>query len=313
MAVLLDTSALAQRDRRDALITAMRDTSGASQVTLADEPVRGRLELWPFGAAAIFRAESNGVCLTRTAKAARSASGEHIAIGVHGIGTARHRSGPATRALSAGEALLVDVSKPFDYAWSGPGAAQSFNIPVDQLGMPADLVRQASLRLTASPLYGLVSRHIADMASQAETLSASPAAHMLGSAAIELARALIVTALDASPDRRDIVEQTLITQIRAYVRQNLHDPELSPASIAIALALSPRHLYRVCAEAGMSLEQWIISTRLEHAKAELAGPGSRSIASIALRWGFRDPTHFTRRFRAAYGFLPSEWRRMVSR
>lgn len=33
------------------------------------------------------------------------------------------------------------------------------------------------------------------------------------------------------------------------------------------------------------------------------------IAAVARRWGFKDPTHFTRRFRAAYGVLPSEWRR----
>jgi len=33
-----------------------------------------------------------------------------------------------------------------------------------------------------------------------------------------------------------------------------------------------------------------------------------SIAA-ARRWGFVDPTHFGRRFRAAYGLSPGEWRR----
>jgi AraC-like DNA-binding protein len=149
------------------------------------------------------------------------------------------------------------------------------------------------------------------MARNADALSAGPAAHILGAASIELARALIATALDNAPGARDIVEQTLITQIRAYVRQHLRDQDLTPSVIATALAISPRQLYRVCAQANLRLEQWIISSRLEYAKAELAHPSAqhRSVATIALRWGFKDPTHFTRRFHAAYGVLPRDWRR----
>lgn len=312
MAVLLDTAALPDRERRDALVTALRDTSGASRVTLDDaDPVHGRLDLWQFGAAAIFRAESNGVALTRTAKAARSASGEHIAIGVHELGEARHRVGTTTRVVPAGGALVVDVSRPFDYGWRGRGAARSLNVPVEHLALPSDAVWRAGPRLAASPLCGLVSRHIVDLARDAEVLSASPAAVTLGAASIELVRALVATAVEDAPGSRDVVEQTLVTQIRAYVRQHLRDPNLTPETIAVALAISPRHLYRVCADANLRLEQWIIATRLEHAKAELAHPSARhrAIATVARHWGFRDPTHFARRFRAAYGILPSDWRR----
>jgi hypothetical protein len=153
LTVVLDTSTLPLRERRDALMATMLDTSGASQVTLdEDEPVHGRLDLWAFGAAAVFRAETSGVSMTRTAKAARTASGEHIAIGVHELGVARHRVGSTTRVVPGGEALVVDVSRPFDYGWQGRGAAKSLNIPVEQLAMPTDHVRKASLRLPSSPL-----------------------------------------------------------------------------------------------------------------------------------------------------------------
>ncbi|WP_443217637.1 helix-turn-helix domain-containing protein [Saccharothrix sp. CCNWYY140] len=59
------------------------------------------------------------------------------------------------------------------------------------------------------------------------------------------------------------------------------------------------------------MEQWIISERLRGAREDLIRrtDRSRTIATIARRWGFGDPTHFTRRFRAAYGITPSEWRR----
>lgn len=315
MALLLDTMTLPLRDRRDALITTLRDASGTGRVEPADdEPVRARVDLWSFGSASILRADSNGFANIGTTRSARSASGEHIAIGVHEVGAAHYQVGTTTQTVQTGEVLLVDVNRPFSFGWRGRGAALSLNTSAEDLALPADLIRQAGPRLRSSPLYGLFSHHLLDLSRNADLLSGSPAAGMLGAASIELARALIATAVEDVAGTRDVVEQTLIVQVRAYVRQHLRDPDLSPGTIAAALAISPRHLHRVCTNAGLRLEQWIIARRLDHAKAELAHPSSRhlSIGRVARRWGFKDPTHFTRRFRTAFGVLPSEWRRGTS-
>jgi AraC-like DNA-binding protein len=103
----------------------------------------------------------------------------------------------------------------------------------------------------------------------------------------------------------------VVAQVRAYVRAHVRDPGLDAALIAAALAVSVRQLYRLCAMAGFRLEQEIIGQRLTGARAELADPASRhrSIAVVARRWGFADPSHFTRRFREAYGATPRQWRR----
>ncbi len=313
--LVLDTATLPERDRREALVSTLRETSGASRVTLEDpEPVTARLDLWVFGNAAIFRTASTGVAMLRTAKAARSASGEHVAIGVQEFGIAHHREGSAARTVSAGSAVVIDVARPFEYRWRSWGAARSLNVAHADLALPIDVVVRAGTRLATSPLHRLVLRHIADLTRDADALSAGPGAEALGTASVELVRALIVTAGDGAPNARDVLEQTLITQVRAYVRQHLTDVDLTPESIAAALSVSPRHLYRACAAANLRLEPWIIERRLERAKAELGHPASRhrTIAGIARRWGFRDPTHFSRRFREAYGVLPSEWRRMCA-
>jgi AraC-like DNA-binding protein len=55
--------------------------------------------------------------------------------------------------------------------------------------------------------------------------------------------------------------------------------------------------------------QWIIAQRLEGARHELSQKTSRrNISAICYGWGFSDFTHFCRRFRAAYGMSPGEWR-----
>jgi AraC-like DNA-binding protein len=38
----------------------------------------------------------------------------------------------------------------------------------------------------------------------------------------------------------------------------------------------------------------------------------RIVAEIAARWGFRSAAHFTRAFRARYGMVPVELRRLAS-
>ena len=73
-----------------------------------------------------------------------------------------------------------------------------------------------------------------------------------------------------------------------------------------------RQLYKACTEAGVSLEQPLIEQRLERARAELLTPAGRRrpIAVTARACGFRDPSHFSRRFRGAYGLSPREWQHL---
>lgn len=65
------------------------------------------------------------------------------------------------------------------------------------------------------------------------------------------------------------------------------------------------------ASCGRRPEQWLIAERLERARAELVSPSGRkrTVAAVARGCGFADPSHFARRFRAAYGLSPREWQR----
>jgi len=263
------------------------------------------------GVKAIFQLESSGISVVRTAQAVRQAPCEFVAIAQHGVGSGQLSTESDSRTVRSGQTVLCDVTQPFEYSWRGSGGTRTLQVSVDELAVPIDVVRRAGEHLASSPLYGLVSRHIHDMAADAEALSATAVAGILGTASIELIRALILSAAGDSPAAREVLEQTLITQVRAYVRQHLRDPNLGPDAIAVALAISTRHLYRVCGNAQLHLEQWIISSRLEGARMELSQTAARSttITPIARPWGFKHPTHSARRFRAAYGMPPSQWLR----
>jgi AraC-like DNA-binding protein len=313
VAILLDTASLPATDRHEIFRAAMREASGATRVELEDgeRGVSGRMTLHTLGETRIFTAQSTGITMLRDSKTAVATSPEAVAIAVHGLGVGRHQMAERQRLVRTGDLMVVDVTRPFDFAWKGTGSSASLQVPISELGMPLQTVQKAASRLESSPLYGIVSRYLAELTRDAERLSSSPTAPAVGEASMQLIRALLCGATDDLASQRDAVEQTLLAQVRAYVRENLRDPTLSIDQVAVALSVSRRQLFRVCTRAEFSLEQYVIGRRLEGAKAALANPSdrNRSIASVAYSWGFKDSTHFSRRFKTAYGMLPRDWRR----
>ncbi len=88
----------------------------------------------------------------------------------------------------------------------------------------------------------------------------------------------------------------------------LSEQDLGAQRIASAHCISGRKLYQVWSRNDLPLAEWILSARLECARDDLRRPDPNSIAQIAVKWGFGDASHFSRRFRLAYGQTPLEWR-----
>jgi AraC-like DNA-binding protein len=98
---------------------------------------------------------------------------------------------------------------------------------------------------------------------------------------------------------------------RLFIEQHLHDPELSPCSIASRLKLSSRYLRMIFATSSETISAYILRRRLEECARQLSDPRWRghSIAEIAFAWGFNSASHFTRSFHDRYGVSPRHYRR----
>jgi AraC-like DNA-binding protein len=138
---------------------------------------------------------------------------------------------------------------------------------------------------------------------------------MTGQATTDLLRAALVAAVDEAPSRPDDRDQNLVTVAKSYIAQHLADPDLGVERIARAMFISVRQVYKLWEAESRSPAQWILERRLDAARRDLTSPRRRhqTIAAIAGRWGFVDATHFSRRFRQAYGMSPREWRLAESR
>jgi len=95
----------------------------------------------------------------------------------------------------------------------------------------------------------------------------------------------------------------------AYIeaRLNALDPTIDGDAVAKAASVSRATLYRAFdAEGGVN--RYIQDRRLHHARRALRKRtgASPAIADIAYQYGFASATHFSRQFRACFGYSPSE-------
>jgi AraC-like DNA-binding protein len=309
--IVFDTAAVPARERADAMVEALLQSTQCT--TLAHhgplEHAYLRQHNWTLGPVELQRTECSPLRLARTRRQTARDDVPTVALGIHLAGRGwQAQSGVETR-LGLGTVFAVELDRPSDHHELGHTIAHTVKIPAHHLGLPEGLVRDSRGRLGASPVHGIFHRHLQTVVDQADDLESDATARMVGEATVQLARALVAS---ASPDERltaDALDETLLLRVQSHVRDHLHDPQLQPAAVAAALHISVRHLYRVCSDGGLRLEQWIIQERLGGARDELSRPGTRrlTIAAVARRWGFSNASHFTHRFRDAYGMTPREW------
>lgn len=310
MAVILDTADLPPHDRAEAFYTAMMSASVPARVEHEDRygDVHARMDFWQLGEPNLFRNEGSGIRLVRTTKHVRIGAPERLALAVQVTGVGAFGQAGHQQRVHSGELMLVDLTSPYEFAWSGRGASLAFQIDYSDLGLSVETVRAAAARLPSSPMYELVLNHLTALPPVTDALQGERSAAMLGAATTQLVRALLASAADDDKHQRPAMADVLFARITWYVRQHLADPHLTPARVASEHFISLRYLYKLFAAHDLSFEQWLIAERLEAARRDLAAR-DLPIAAIAAHWGFTDPSHFTRRFRHAYGVTPREWRR----
>ncbi len=297
-------------DRAEALPSTVSHACSTSMADRADATeFEAERRIFEFGPAKVFNIDGSDTTVRRTPGTVRAMNEQEIALALPMQDSSvlrvleHHPYGPR-------DLIFVDLHRRYGCSWPDGGVSYAFHVDVDELALPMDTVRTAARRLRSSPLYPLVRDHISYVVTKAAVLSDSAAAAALGASSVQLVRALILSAADNTGLLSDGLHVSTTTRVQAYLRNHLRDPDLSPAQIATANAISTRTLYKIYEALGTSLEQSIMGQRLQGARADLVAPGRRhqSIAVIARSWGFRNASSFSQRFRHAFGITPRQCR-----
>ena len=273
-----------------------------------------RVDQWDFGPMSLLSIRTSPMCMARTSKQTRADEPSVLSLTMHSGAGSLHVQDDNPLTAQPGSFFLVDLSRPYISDIRTDITGWSIKVALDQLGLPAELVPRARTGLHDSPLLDVFQRHFRGIITNPNGLNDDVAGRLLGTATVALIRALMASAAHDQAYAPGALADVLVLRIRDYVTRNLRDPGLGPASIAAAHHISLRHLYQVCAQANIRLEQLIIRERLEGARTELGqcDGHTRSVAATALRWGFTSASHFAHRFRAAYGLSPREWQHLAA-
>jgi len=223
-----------------------------------------------------------------------------------GKGVELVREGHRELALKSGDVVLWDGLKPTEIEIAEPFYKRTLLFPRDRvLAVCPRLAALDSLpSLEGSASARLLVRFMNALAAELPRLDSTSGA-AAANAALELLRAAVEPAL---PSDRAAVRSAMRAEISRYVRTHLQDPQLGPATIARAYAMSVRTLHALFEDVDESVAGLVRTERLARCLEDLHQPNGGSVTDIAFRWGFCDAAHFSRVFKREFGATPSEVR-----
>jgi AraC-like DNA-binding protein len=272
-----------------------------------------RQRLIDLGAVTVWPAHFEQLVFLRTPKLIRQSDPEVYHLSLLRDGAAGVSWGREENVYRTGDFHLNDSSRPYEI-WTAQGWISSvgLEIPKALLPLPAGTVDRAVGRhLSGRSGPGALLAHFLTLLA-ADTSAYRPSdGPRLGTVLADLVAAVLAHAVEAEaaqpPETRTRV---LVLRVKAFIRQNLHDPDLTPAQVADRHHISRGYLHRLFRGEGETVAAYIRRERLEGARRDLADPSHAAtpVHVVAARWGFPRAAEFTRAFRTAYGMPPSEHR-----
>lgn len=158
----------------------------------------------------------------------RRSTTEAVSFGTQLSGQTIKTIGEHRQAFAPGEMSLTDFASPFQWWSAEASTSMSLRFTYAELCLPAEEIRSAAGDLATSPLYELFQTHVLQLYGILEDDIPASAAESLGSATLELARAVIATVGHDDMARNGVANEALVARVEAYVQQHLADPALSP-------------------------------------------------------------------------------------
>eukprot|EP01133_Synstelium_polycarpum_P021575 gene21576-25913_t len=242
--------------------------------------------------------------LRRSARAAKRHGSDLLKICTVRTGSAILRQSDRELTAPPGAMILYDVEHSYALRFDGHWSCTVMTLPRSAVSL-TERELNCALERTHDGRRGsgaLLENFISGaVASQVD----GSAAGLLGDAGVNLASAVLMQGSAPATPGRSTREEIL-----RYALRNLDSPDLSVASIAGALHLSPRTVQRHFGDGDLTLSALIRRERLIRVRRDLTDVSLRghSISILAARWCFHDAPAFSRAFKAEFGAAPSEVR-----
>lgn len=310
---IFSTDDVHPRDRFDFWMGVIRQNIISNDaVPACRRTFRAQLTAGSIGAAHITLSNSSAIKVSHTKHHSGQLSDDQLFVFMPLAGSKVLQQSGRQAVLCPGQLALVDPRLPHDASISDGSNILTLifdrQLLEERLGAVQDLTARTIGQDTAEGQ--LASGYLNMISSQGGGLS-SAVAEMVQVQLLDLVALALGKSRGEQVSCGSSARLLVRTKLHAAIEARLSDPGLDVAAIARAAGVSARYANVVLADENTSLRRLIQTRRLERCRKALADPAEthRSVSEIAYGWGFSDMIHFGRRFRAAYGLLPSEFRR----
>jgi AraC-like DNA-binding protein len=208
---------------------------------------------------------------------------------------------------AAGDVALVDAARPVTYSAdnSDQWNTVSLSLPRQSLVSYLGFEPQGGLYRRSGTPAGRLLFDLIRTSGNVDGSALSPADSYMQLAVYDLVGALFAPSEPLSGSRH---ADKLFARIRNIIKDGFADPSFGPHEVAAEAGISLRYLQKLFTEHGSICSEFIYSLRLDQAARLLHRRGSlgvsQPLSEIAYACGFRDYTHFARKFRQRFGHPP---------
>ena len=213
--------------------------------------------------------------------------------------------------LDVGDVALVDVTRPATFCAGDackPWSSVALRLPRQALASRLGFEPAGGLSRRGGTIVGrLLLDFIRNYGKDEAASEPPPAEAYVQLAVYDLVGALFVPT-DPAPSRH---ADKLFTRVRGVIKHGFADPDFGPYEAAAKAGISLRYLQKLFTQRSWTCSDFIYSFRLDHAARLLhrrasLGTGQPPLSQIAYACGFRDYTHFARKFRRRFGYPPGK-------
>lgn len=306
MSIAFTTDQLDERDRIPFWVDVASKAFYTHEFAAEATAFVGRLSTGALDVLSLTRCDCGPCSVTRTRRDAARDDIDDLLLCIRLEGRSRFSQGDRMLVMEPGTVMFHDSARPLKIDFLDQTRSLVVSIPrhlmESRIGA-AGIERVTSAKAPATGMLVEFARALIDRAEQMD-----PALHR------RMSEQLIdLVSLAFSGDARgsrSTARETALRRLKGEIERQLSDPALSPSSAAKGAGISVRYANVLLGEENTSLERYIVQRRLEQCRRALADPlqAHRMIGEIAYGWGFSDHSHFTRRFRDAFGATPGDYR-----
>lgn len=263
-------------------------------------------EMWMMDEMLMTRRRCADHILHRSPHAIRMDQCDHLKVHLRLTRTSETRLEAGSRQfrLSAGECVITDMARP-EWVHVERGMSIALVFPREKLeallpravDLHGVVIRGAAGALLGDHLMSITGRIHAMTRAELPGVSAST---------LHLIAAGLAPSLETLALAQPTMESTVLRKMRRFIDANLKHHGLNADTLCRAFGVSRATLYRLFEPLG-GVAHYVRERRLMSVHAELAGARrSPYLLRIAEAHGFKSAAHFSRAFKAQFGYTPSD-------